>query len=124
MSGVLTRVIRIKCSNRFVRHSVLKYNNIINEPDLNGDIPLDLAVLYGNYYAVNMLLENGANPNVTNRHGHTPLTNSVLWRKPRFTNILLNHGACPYMPNDHGDSPLSIAINNNILDHAELLLKK
>lgn len=44
-----------------------------NAHDIDGNSLLHKATLNGNYNTVRVLIENGANPNITNDYGETPL---------------------------------------------------
>jgi ankyrin repeat protein len=46
---------------------------LVNSHDANGDTPLTTACTYGNKNAVEVLLENGADPNKTNKNGRFPI---------------------------------------------------
>uniref|UniRef100_A0ABD2W5U3 Uncharacterized protein n=1 Tax=Trichogramma kaykai TaxID=54128 RepID=A0ABD2W5U3_9HYME len=59
--------------------SFLKFNDDVNQPvqldarDKLGNTPLHLAALWLDYKNFELLLKNGANPNLTNENGDTPL---------------------------------------------------
>lgn len=67
--------------------------------------------------AAQVLLEHGANANVSDRLGFTPLHWAVQMRREEVSNasrlatirILLHHGANPRMPDSSGTTPLVIA---------------
>ncbi|RZI47706.1 hypothetical protein EDM53_00535 [Rickettsiales endosymbiont of Peranema trichophorum] len=59
--------------------------------------------------AVRYLLENGANPNMTNENGDTALMYAVLNNNPRMVSLLLKGGASPNMTNSECNDAFTIA---------------
>jgi len=55
--------------------------------------PLYLAVLYGNYDFSELLLENGADPNVENDYGETPLYIAISYGYDDIAELLKEYGA-------------------------------
>lgn len=72
---------------------------------------------------VELLLENGANPNYQDKLGRSPLFNAVYHRKVSLVDSLLENGANPNMLNKSGLSPLYYAIYHCYGDVAEVLLE-
>ena len=63
-----------------------------------------------NFDIIQLLLENGANPNIScGRNGNTPLFNAVLDNRPDVVRILLDHGA-DLRPNFWGRYPIEFAL--------------
>lgn len=71
--------------------------------------PLQLAVVGGNQSIVAMLLEAGANPNVTDERGRTPLHWTVQNQQMEIAKLLLEHHADPNVADRNGVTPLRIA---------------
>ena len=69
-------------------------------------LPLFHAMSSGNTDMVTLLLENGADPNIT-MHGITPLLFAARWcPKNDFFHVLLNKGADPDKVMEDGPSPV------------------
>jgi len=85
----------------------------INAVNLNGYTALHLAITNAPLEAVNILLENGADPNVQNALGNTPLHLAALYGYFRRTmKSLFEHGAEPDLRNSYGYTALHLAILN------------
>ena len=85
-----------------------------------GVSPLHNAALYGHGKAVKVLLENGAEPNKTNRKGWTPLHMAAEcgFKSVSMVRMLLDWGADPRKEDKDGDTPMSVAAKNG---HREVL---
>jgi ankyrin repeat protein len=53
-----------------------------------------------------MLLQNGANPNVGDQFGNTPLHRSASKGNTKITKLLLSYNADTYFQDTKGDAPL------------------
>lgn len=83
----------------------------INIKDVvNKNTPLHMACSQGNLNIVCMLLEKGADVNITNALGNTPLHAASLRRNAPICRELLNHGANICVTNNRGSSLLQYAI--------------
>jgi ankyrin repeat protein len=71
-----------------------------------------------------MLLEKGANPNISDKYGDTPLSEAVSNGHHSIVEFLLEKGANPNISNNDGDIPLHEAVNNGHHKIVELLLEK
>ncbi|XP_034949608.1 ankyrin-1-like [Chelonus insularis] len=98
-----------------IMQSLLKHNVDIEAADEEGRTPLIEACIYGNVVAVKVLLDNHANPNVTNHCGQTPLhficfgeTESTL----KIIQLLLKHNADIEAVDEEGRTPLFEACNS------------
>ncbi len=69
----------------------------INQKNFGGATALHIAARSGNSEAVKILLEGGAQPNITDNEGWTPLSRAALTRDAKSVLLLLSHGA--FIPN-------------------------
>ncbi len=79
----------------------------IDARDEDGQTPLMLAAQVGGTESVRLLLERGADPNITNKAGVTPLLRAAT--EPAKVRLLLEHGARPDVPSALGHTPLMLA---------------
>ena len=94
----------------------------INNRDECGWTPLYRTVVSGILDATELLLKNGADPNIQSSMGETPLYQAVEMEKISHVNLLLKNGANPNISQIDGLSPLHSAVNRqNILIIKELL---
>ena len=97
----------------------------INNRDECGWTPLYRTVVSGILPATELLLNNGADPNIQSSMGETPLYQAVDMEKISHVNLLLQKGANPNISQIDGLSPLHLAVNKqNILIIKELLKYK
>ena len=97
----------------------------INKKSLSsGWSPLYAAAVFGHKEVVQLLLESGAEVNVTSRSGWTPLHCAAGKGYRDCVKILLEKGAMPNMPNTkdyYGQTPLNIAEMNGQVAIANIL---
>ena len=94
----------------------------INYRDECGWTPLYRTIVSGIIKATELLLNNGADPNIQCSMGETPLYQAVEMEKISHVSLLLKKGANPNLSQIDGLSPLHSAINKqNILIIKELL---
>ena len=73
--------------------------------------PLTVAARYGKTDAVKLLLERGADPNMTDGWNDTPLHNAVInWEKD-CVRLLLDRGADPNIRDEDGKTPLALVLH-------------
>ena len=77
--------------------------------EMNGTTLLFRSVLNNNYNITEMLLENGANPNLQNCYGETSLHQAVENRSHKMINLLLDNKANPNIQQKDGETPMHIA---------------
>ena len=78
--------------------------------------PLHIAARYGHYLIVKYLVENGANPNITNKEGLTPLNMLEEYRKQVTSLQQKKKSARP-------SSATSVSGKNKLLSNLGLALK-
>ena len=97
----------------------------INNRDECGWTPLYRSVVSGILHATELLLNNGADPNIQSSMGETPLYQAVDMERISHVNLLLQKNANPNISQVDGLSPLHLAVNKqNILIIKELLKYK
>lgn len=72
---------------------------------------------------VQVLLENGVNPNLTNKAGHTALLHAIVAESPEMVELLIKFGANVEAKIKEGCTLLIVASSNNCVEISELLLK-
>ena len=96
----------------------------INLPNNNsGDTSLIVALRKGSTEEVRLLLEAGADVDVTNNFGHTPLHIAVRDGNEVAVRLLLEAGADVDLPNKNGWSPLRTAVWKDRTEVVKLLIK-
>jgi hypothetical protein len=75
-----------------------------------GSTPLMWACAKGNFQAIELLLDAGADVNKQNRQGRTALHNLVSLRYDKIAIWLVKRGADPYIPDKKGFTPLDLAL--------------
>ncbi|OLS40634.1 M48 family metallopeptidase [Bacillus sp. MRMR6] len=73
--------------------------------------------------AAQILLENGADPNLSDFYGNTPLMGAVFMENKEMVHILLEAGADPTITNEDGMSPISQAQDFGYDELVELMGK-
>jgi ankyrin repeat protein len=109
---------------------------LINKWDKNFNTPLEFAVQINNVDAVDILLENGANPNVCNSINITPLYEAVENGNLELVKILVKYGVdlnvrpikvdlcLIHSKPNYGDTPLALAYRYLHYDIANFLEEK
>ena len=101
-----------------------------------GNAPLHLAVAkayidrdfsghelsVSNYELIDLLLANGANPNLPNEKGNTPLHLACLRKDPQMIAMLIKAGADPTLRNIDGKTPEDLLLSG--VDEANKTLKE
>lgn len=90
---------------------------IKNVKDINGNssmgTPLMAAVVKRNVEIVQMLLENKANPNITDSNGTTALMYATMFRSYDLARLLMKADANPDTKDNRGNSAIDYAILAN-----------
>ncbi|XP_048338628.1 IQ motif and ankyrin repeat domain-containing protein 1 [Sphaerodactylus townsendi] len=83
--------------------------NMVECTDANGNTPLSEASGGGHPLAIQMLIENGANPNSRGAFNRTPLYRAAFGGHVAAVEVLLQHGADPRLYADDGNTPEQVA---------------
>ncbi|KLL03283.1 MAG: ankyrin repeat protein [Mycoplasmataceae bacterium CE_OT135] len=103
--------------------SVLATNQIIiNLLDKNGNSSLHYAVSNENWEAIEVLLQNKANPDIQDVNGFTPLHLAAANSHRQIVKKLLKHKANPNFTDNKGNTPLHFAAEQNNLETLKLLV--
>jgi uncharacterized protein len=89
---------------------------------LDKDTPLIYAIKTGLYWLVELLLKNGADPNLTNNFSDTPLSVAISLNRPDLIKLLLYNNA-NINQKVRSEPLLSIAVKKRYRDIVILLLK-
>ena len=85
----------------------------INEKDpYGGSSPLISAALFGKTEAAKILIDAGADINVTNNDGSTALHTSAFFCRPEIVKMLLGKGANKTIKNKYGSTPYASVIGS------------
>ncbi|KAM7484005.1 hypothetical protein LguiA_000014 [Lonicera macranthoides] len=90
--------------------------------DLDGCTLLHLACETADIGMLELLLQYGANVNVSDSRGQMPLHRCLLRRKATLAKLLLTRGADPQALNGEGKTPLELALESNLEDSEVLAL--
>ncbi|KAI8381130.1 ankyrin repeat-containing domain protein [Radiomyces spectabilis] len=77
----------------------------------------------GHFDAVELLLENEANVDVTDALGHTPLSNSLFAKSFPCTELLLKAGASRDIQDSQGNYLIHLAVSNDFIEAAKVFLQ-
>lgn len=95
--------------------------------DEHNNTPLHKAILRGNISLVKMLLDHGANTNISNKMGHTPLHLAVICQNVEMVRLLVALNADVNARSKSGKTPLHLLTIQSETDNstkiAEILLK-
>jgi uncharacterized protein len=102
---------------------LIKAGTPINSPSRNGlkATPIQSAAAAGHDKVVNVLLDNGANPNVREQGGYTPLHAAAQNGDEEMIRTLLYGGADLTLKSDNGKTALDIATEAGHEKTAQLL---
>jgi len=100
-----------------------KNKDEINFVDKHGYTALDLAVIHNSPEIVEILLENGANPNIKDKNGYTPLHRAIIRYSDKIVYLLLKYKADPNIKDKHGYTPLHRAVIEQAPKLVKLLLE-
>jgi len=109
-------------NNISVLINILNYGidvNVKNEADMSA---LHLAIEYDKYTITKLLLEFGANPNITSMR-FPILIDYTNYRDKQMVKLLLQHGADPNINTEMGLTSLHFACHDNYVEIVEVLLK-
>jgi len=104
----------------------MKHNSTLDVRDGKGQTPLAHAVAHSHLFAVELLLEHGADPNVVDRDGHTCLVRAIYSSELGLEMMkrLISSGANVNMKlKDYSDTTiLFLACEGHFGSHVDLLL--
>jgi hypothetical protein len=116
-----------KLFSKFKSSKDEKFGDYINEIRLEKISPLAIALMEAqdsqDFSLLNLLLENGANPNIKVYYDQTSLGFSMVFEDSGIVELLLKHGADPNMKNRDGNTPLFVASGYGYYETVEVLLK-
>ncbi|MCD6038775.1 MAG: ankyrin repeat protein [Gammaproteobacteria bacterium] len=84
------------------------------DKDNEGNTPLHLAIFHHDQERVLTLLENGANPHISNNKGETPLDLAIQTFNVDIIFKLLERGVNPSLPTAKSENPLNILMKKMI----------
>lgn len=108
-SGCTALYNAVKTNDEAAVRTLCKQGADVECPSLNGGLPLILAAFKGYGNIVDVLLQNGANPEDLSDSGLTALHASI---SPNITEALLKAGGFINVKGGHGETPLHSAIKN------------
>ena len=105
---------------------LLKAGAEINAQDKLGSTPLLYSMYaYDGIEYARLLVEHGADVNLTRNNGETPLHVAASWTATDIFKLLLEKGANPNAVNDEGESPFMKTVRNYVdVDLIRLCIKK
>ncbi|MEH7254309.1 M48 family metallopeptidase [Neobacillus niacini] len=92
------------------------------EPE-GGMTALSLAADNDQLEAAQILVENGADPNLPDNYGYTPIMGAVFMENKEMVQLLLDAGADPTFENDEGMSAITYAEDFGYTELVELMTK-
>lgn len=110
-----------KYNSVYLVQLLLNYSDHINARDYEGCIPLYISVSYGYNDIVECLLENGADPNISNNFGTTVLSCVCFNEDYGLLNAHINHGADINFLDHNGNSVFDILMEEGELKIAKYL---
>jgi len=118
------KVDKIRRAKRLLKINKEKEFLIVDETDEDGRTALILASVMHHTDIVKMLLEAGANPNLTDGYGKTALMWAAYWGRSRtsIVKMLLEAGAKPNLTDKDGKTALMLASEKGHTDIVKMLL--
>ncbi|MGL9779522.1 MAG: ankyrin repeat domain-containing protein [Wolbachia sp.] len=116
-----------KLFSKFKSSKDEKFGDYINEIRFEKFSLLAIALMKAkdlqDFRLLNLLLENGANPNIKVYYDQTSLDFFMVLADSGIVELLLKHGADPDMKNTYGNTPLFEASRRGYYETVEVLLK-
>ena len=94
--------------------------NDINATNALGDNALHCVIVWGDYEAARILIENGIDIQKHGEHGYTPLHEACAFGRKDIAELLLQHGADPFARTE-GDLPFTLARLNSHDDICDMM---
>ena len=107
-------------------HSKENLNELVNGKDENGFSPLHVALRYGNYNAVQTLLENGADINYSTNDGYYPIHRAATKIDSNILKLILNQSTNLKidLQDAVGNTPLILSVKYSLINNIKLLMEK
>ncbi|RKY27733.1 MAG: hypothetical protein DRP79_02980 [Planctomycetota bacterium] len=125
-AGVLEEIlVEASCAGNYDRIKKLLSLDIkidLNAKDKNGDNPLICAVARKHNRIVELLLDHGASPDITNKRGDSLIVMAINQNNPAMAKMLIKKGADPNILDKWGLTPLFHAACLGDLDIANVLI--
>jgi ankyrin repeat protein len=97
---------------------------IVNQKNKGGATALHIACREGNSEIVNILLQNGANPNIQDNEGWSPLMRASIAGSPQIIDMLLSKGAKANLLNQQNESAIVHATMSRCTECINLIIEK
>jgi ankyrin repeat protein len=113
--------------------NIFKLVDLINKPYIKeyiktsneyGFYPLHDAIESKNFKAVELLLSNGANPNIADENGDYPLFKAIDLKDIKLAELLIKRSADIYQRDQNGNTPMVKAVEARMKPFIELLISK
>ena len=104
---------------------IANYKSDIDKQNIHGETAVKIAADLNNIQITELLLANGANPNISDNKGWTPLLNATQHNNPELVKLLLKYCAKETIDTQNGYdfNALNIAVSDGYYEIAEVLLK-
>jgi ankyrin repeat protein len=108
-----------------VRRLLSKDQSLSNAFAPDGFTPLGLAAFFGSKEVVEVLLADGANPDLQSKNAFkaVPLQSAAVRGRLEIARLLVNHGAKTNVRGEGGYTPLHEVASNGQIEFAKLLLE-
>jgi ankyrin repeat protein len=108
-----------------VRRLLSKDQSLSNAFAPDGFTPLGLAAFFGSKEVVEVLLDDGANPDLQSKNAFkaVPLQSAAVRGRLEIARLLVNHGAKTNVRGEGGYTPLHEVASNGQIEFAKLLLE-
>ncbi len=104
------------------QRSACRFNSVVNFQNYDGNSPLHLAVVEGQFDIVKTLVTAGANVNLPNLDGLSPLHAAVQAGRVDIARFLILNGAFVNQQDIEGDTPMHWAVRHGQYQMLNLLL--
>jgi ankyrin repeat protein len=110
-------------NNKVIELVTKKGRSVINVRGYSGATPLNVAMRKRSMQYVNYLLQNGADPNFSEKSGETALLIAARTGNIEGVNTMLGAKAAVDGANRQGETPLIVAVQNRHVQAIKLLLE-
>ena len=112
----------VGCGQKALFHFLIEQGLDPNQEDLEGNIPMSVAVRYDNLDYFDLLLALQSNTSWADKYGTALLEKAILNKSELFVRKLIENGVAVNNENERGSTPLEIAKRINATEIYELLL--